>query len=161
MQLEQVVVVVMEVQRQALAVDTRACRGDLGPQGLQGGGIGGHIGLGHLERHMAVGTRRRLALHEGQPHAAQQQELFARQREVAPLAVVDLGRPQSLDKQARRALHIAHDERQVADAQDRHARFTARGLGATAPGQSPPGSPPAPGGCSSSSLSPRSPKPWP
>lgn len=47
------------------------------------------------------------ALHERQPQPAQQQELFAREGEVAALAVVHLLCAQPLTEQAGSAIHIA------------------------------------------------------
>ena len=59
-----------------------------------------------------------LALHERQPQPTQQHKLFAREGEVAALAVVDLLRTQAFAEKAGGAVYVAHDEREVAEGKD-------------------------------------------
>lgn len=68
---------------------------------------------------------RSLALHECQPQPAQQHKLFARQGEVAAPDVVDLLRSQPFAEKVGGAVYVAHDEGEVAKAEDglRHTQL--------------------------------------
>ena len=68
---------------------------------------------------MAIAALSRwLALHERQPQPTQQHKLFAREREVAALAVVHLLCAQAFAEQAGGAVYVADDEGEVAEAED-------------------------------------------
>ena len=59
-----------------------------------------------------------LALHERQPQPTQQHKLFAREGEIAALAVVDLLRTQAFAEKAGGAVYIARCEGEIAGADD-------------------------------------------
>ena len=56
-----------------------------------------------------------LALHERQPQPTQQHKLFAREGEIAALAVVDLLRTQPFAEKAGGTVYVADDEGEVAE----------------------------------------------
>ena len=69
---------------------------------------------------MPVGALHRLALHDDQPDAAEDEKFFARKRVIFMLAVVNLVSAQPLTQQPRGALQVANDKRQVVDPFDSH-----------------------------------------
>src|SRR5580700_10774930 len=122
MELEQVVVIVIEIKRTALAVHTLTRRPYYKPHGLDLRLIGFEFGVFDLEGDVVVSPRRqRLALHHRDPEIAELEEFFARDRECLFAARIDFPRAENADEYARHPLQIADAKGQVRQARNHSA----------------------------------------
>src|SRR4051794_20062001 len=119
MQLEQMIVEIIEVERGAFPRHAIAWRSHLDPELTQarlalGKGVQGNFECDVLIRLVC----RRLALHDRDPQPTQQKKSFARQRKVLRHTVVDLSPAEPFAQQRSGTLEIAHDKGDVADTLD-------------------------------------------
>src|ERR1700685_4064759 len=114
MELEQVVVIVIEIKRTALAVHTLTRRPYFKPHGLDLRLIGFEFGVFDLEGDVVVSPRRqRLALHHRDPEIAELEEFFARDGEGFFAARIDLPGAEDARENARHPIEIADDKSHV------------------------------------------------
>src|SRR5580658_9937676 len=114
MELEQMIVVVIEIERAALAGYTLARRAYFKPHGLDLRLIGFELGVFDLEGDMVIAPRRqRLAFHHRDPEIADLEEFLAGDGECAFAARIDFPGAENTGQDARHPLQIADDASHV------------------------------------------------